>query len=142
MLLFLIYLAALTYLLFFAESFGRAEGFTEYHYNLVPFDTMRRYIGNEEVVGVPLRLLNIEGNVLAFLPFGYFVPTLYPRCRRLYITMLNALCFSVAVELVQLLTKAGSFDIDDVILNTLGGLLGYLLYKLHFAIRKRIGEKR
>lgn len=129
LLLFLIYLAALTYLLFFAEWIGRDEIYTEYHYNLLPFDTIRRYLFHRDRVGWWICALNVEGNIAAFLPFGFFLPALFSRCNRAWITVLCTASFSFLVELIQLFTRVGSCDIDDLILNTLGGLLGYLLYR-------------
>lgn len=125
---FLIYLAVLFYLLFFSVFTGRSEAHQEYHYNFIPFETIRRYLGLSKPGGSFLRFFNVEGNVLAFLPFGFFLPFLWGRFRRIWRTVLSTALFSLIVELLQLVTKVGSCDIDDILLNTLGGVIGYLLF--------------
>ena len=139
--LFLAYLAVLTYFLFFAEAAGRTGTYTEYHYNFIPFDTIRMYRKNQDIFGPVITFINLEGNVLAFLPFGFFLPIVFTRCRRLWIVVLITACFSVCVELIQLVTMVGSCDIDDVLLNTLGGLLGYLCFLGWRRMKERVREK-
>ena len=139
---FLVYLAVLFYLLFFSEFAGRTEIYEEYHYNLTPFATIRRYLIYSKVGGYFVRLVNVEGNILAFLPFGFFLPLLWRRCRKVWLTVLLTACFSIIVEVLQLFTRVGSCDIDDVILNTLGGVIGYLLYLLIAAIFGRVHGKK
>ena len=75
-------------------------------------------------------LLNLVGNVVAFIPFGVFLPVLFQKCRNFFLTVLFSMEFSLCVEVIQLVGKVGILDVDDVILNTLGGLFGYVLYWL------------
>lgn len=133
-LLFLIYFVILFYFLFFAESMGRTYSERTYHYNLVPFLEIRRFITYYQVLGMKTVLLNILGNILAFLPFGLFLPFFSRRCRRLWYTMFYSFELSLLVELIQLVSKVGTFDVDDLMLNTLGGVLGYFLYKAVAAV--------
>ena len=77
--LFLGYLTVLFYLLFFSVFTGRSEVYEEYHYNFIPFEEIRRYLVISRSGGTFVRLINIEGNVLAFLPFGFFLPLLWKR---------------------------------------------------------------
>ena len=70
--LFILYLIALTYFLFFAESFGRVPGAqTDYAYNLMPFREISRFIKYRGLLGFQAVLLNLAGNVLGFVPFGF-----------------------------------------------------------------------
>jgi glycopeptide antibiotics resistance protein len=46
------------------------------------------------------------------------------------------------VEVFQLLTRVGSFDVDDLLLNTIGGLAGYILFVICNAIRRRYHAKK
>ena len=73
--LFFAYLVILIYLLFFAESFGRGIS-DDYRYNFVPFTEIRRYLTYWETIGIFGVLLNLVGNVAAFMPFGYFLSAL------------------------------------------------------------------
>lgn len=75
----------------------------------------------------------ILGNFVMLLPLGIYLPLIYKRLRKAYYFFAVLLiCFFVAVgiELLQLATSYRSTDIDDVILNTLGGCVGFLVYLL------------
>ena len=114
-LLFLIYILLLFQLLTSTEI-NHNSGI-----NYVPFTEILRY-----EFGSKLFIYNVLGNVLAFIPFGYFI-SYYIKAKKLTPLFLVTLIVSASVELVQL--KIGrSFDVDDIILNVLGGMIGYLLY--------------
>ncbi len=126
--LLLLYLALLLYLLFFSKEYGRTEQYNGYRYNLVPFREIRRYSGGG--IGSYLFRLNILGNIVAFVPLGFLVP-MASKWKRgfLYVAAMTYLA-SFAVECLQLISRVGIFDLDDIMLNTLGGMLGYILYVL------------
>lgn len=139
---FFFYLLVLVYFLFFAETMGRGAA-ADYHYNLVPLQEIRRFwriFRNAEFGGAlwKISVLNLFGNVLAFVPLGYFLPKLIERCRNGFLTVLLCMEMSLCAEVIQLFFKLGSCDVDDLLLNTLGGLLGFILYW----IVKVIEEKR
>lgn len=140
--LFLVYMAVLAYLLFFAESAGRKTLSGEYHYNFIPFETVRLYLTYGDLVGSDAVIWNLYGNVIGFLPFGFFLPIVLRRCRKFWITVLLTAVFSAAVEVLQLVTKVGSCDIDDLLLNTIGGAIGYGLFVLFIRIRDHIRKLR
>ncbi len=138
--IFICYLIFLSYFLFFSEDFGRGGHIQEkYAYNLVPFKEIKRFIVYRHIVGVRSLFLNIVGNVIGFMPLGFFLPVISRRSRKWYNTVLLSFMFSLSVETVQLVFKVGSFDVDDMILNTLGGILGFIIYKIvqHIRIRRR-----
>lgn len=137
--LFILYFVVLFYFLFFSEKMGRTYSERAYHYNLVPFKEISRFVTYRESLGMKAVLLNIVGNVVAFVPFGVFVPMYTMRGRRIWMTTFYSFELSLFVEILQLITKVGSFDVDDLILNTLGGILGYLIYK--FAVHIFRGEE-
>ncbi len=137
-LLFIAYLAVLFYFLFFAETMGRTVTEREYHYNLMPLKEIKRFWTYRHSLGFWSVCLNLFGNVAAFLPFGMFLPRLCPKCRKFLLTMLFSFELSLCVELIQLVGKVGSFDVDDILLNTLGGAFGYLCY----SISKKLFSKR
>lgn len=132
--IFVLYLAALCYFLFFAEMFGRTEGGQEYHYNLVLFKEIRRFWENRHILGFYAVFYNIAGNVIAFMPFGFYLPMLFKRIQGFFPVFLFSLLFSLFVETAQLVFKVGCLDVDDLFLNTLGGAAGYLVFCL---VRKR-----
>ena len=135
---FVLYLSALAYGLFFAEALGR-DGSRMTGYNLIPFHEIRRYITNVDQLGIGLVLMNLLGNILLFVPFGFLVPLFWRREEHhpLIIILMGCL-FSAVVEVIQLESGLGSCDIDDVILNTLGTALGYLLFRLGNLIYRRL----
>ena len=131
---FLIYFMALFYFLFFSEELGRTYSERAYHYNLIPFHEIMRFIKYRHVLGWKAVVLNIWGNIIAFMPFGTFLPIYTKRCRKIWFTVLYSFELSLIVETLQLVFKVGSFDVDDLLLNTIGGLFGFFVYKLaiHF----------
>lgn len=133
---FLIYLAALGYFLFFAESFGRQDS-GDYRFNLELFREIRRFYQHREALGFQAFAVNIVGNIIAFVPFGFLLPFLFgKRCGVLPILVLGAF-FSFCIETVQYYTRLGSFDVDDILLNTAGCLLGYILFRLVLILLER-----
>ena len=91
--------------------------------NIVPFTEILRY-----EVGSTQFYLNVIGNILVFLPFGYFVSS-YIKATRVSHILLVTLITSFTIEFVQHYIGR-SFDIDDILLNILGGVLGHYLYIL------------
>jgi glycopeptide antibiotics resistance protein len=136
--LFVCYVLFIIYFLLFSEWYGRTGEMSEYRYNLVLFKEIRRFILYRDILGWRAVFLNIFGNVLAFMPFGFFLPVIWVRTRHWYITVLLSFAMSLLVETMQLVGKVGSFDVDDLILNTLGGVIGYLLFWICNKIRRKI----
>lgn len=138
--LFILYLILLIYFLFFAENLGRGNVQREYSYNLQPFLEIRRFWKYRAELGFWPVCLNLAGNVICFVPFGAILPVMNRRARNAFWLMLVTFEFSLLVECAQLVLKVGSFDVDDLILNTLGGLLGFLIFTIcNRARRKHYG---
>ena len=139
--LFAIYLAALIYFLFFAESTGRTFTDRTYQYNLKPLHEIRRFIVYRKQLGFTAVALNLAGNVVAFVPFGLFLPLLLRDLRRFWKTVLLGFEFSLLVEITQLFGKVGSFDVDDILLNTLGAACGYVSFLVVITLRRKAKRK-
>ncbi len=136
--IFSIYLILVVYVMFFAENFGRVSGSEEYRYNITPFVEINRFmtlILND--LSNYKAWLNLAGNVVAFVPFGLFFPMLRNKHTGIINTVILTFVFSSMIEIIQLYTKIGVFDVDDIILNTLGGFVGYLIYITGRAIHGR-----
>ena len=125
------YMILLIYFLFFSEEYGRTVHYTEYQYNLKLFHEISRYIKYREVVGMEYFLINIVGNVVVFMPFGFFLPLVSEHKIKFFKVFITAFSLSLSIELIQLISKVGSCDVDDLILNTLGGLLGYWCFCIY-----------
>jgi glycopeptide antibiotics resistance protein len=111
------------------------------HPNLVPFASIRATLA-EQAVWPRVRLLG--GNVLVFVPFGLLLPAIWPRLDGFWRMVLAGVAVGVSIELTQLAVSlaVGSWyrmsDVDDVILNTAGVLLGYGLWR---ALRHRAAQR-
>ncbi len=139
-LLFLLYIAALMWVLFNRNRYVEGVPYWEQvrqYLNLRPFRTISLYwrllIDPVRPVLTKLAIYNLAGNILMFLPMGALVPTIWRRFRKLWkVLLLTALLVSAA-EAAQVLMLAGSCDVDDLILNLVGTALGYPLYRLLIA---------
>lgn len=135
--MFIIYIAILTYLLFFSERYGRGIEHTDYRYNLTLFKELKRFITYRQEIGLEGFAVNVFGNLIAFMPYGFLLPIISPHNRKLINVSILTFIFSLTVETLQLISKVGIFDVDDLFLNTLGGIIGYVLFKAVCTIRKR-----
>lgn len=124
---FIIYMVALTYFLFFSERFGRVMG-GEYRYNLQLFREIRRFIVYRREVGITSFMINIVGNVVAFIPFGFILPAISPRNRKFLNIALLSFELTLSIEIMQLVLQVGTFDVDDIFMNLMGGIIGYILF--------------
>jgi len=110
--------------------------YDEYHWrsnNFVPFKTIKFYLFLADI-NLSIRIENLAGNVIGFMPFGFILPLLAKKFQKISAVTFSTFCLSLTFELLQLVFEFGSFDVDDLILNTAGGILGYLPIKLVFLI--------
>jgi glycopeptide antibiotics resistance protein len=108
-------------------GFGRSYTYAEFRYNLIPFSTIRHFLQFDRF-NTNIWVINLLGNVGVFIPYGILLPfILEARFRKSIMIFLVGI---IILELLQLVTRRGSFDIDDIILNTLGFFIGYGLYKI------------
>lgn len=125
-LLFVIYILSLFYIVTFQDdNYGMS--------NFVPFREMLRY-----KIGSKLFFRNIVGNILLYMPLGFFV-TAYIDERKIFPTMIISLVTTISIELVQLVIGR-VFDIDDIILNLFGGFLGALIFTLLDKLKDKLPD--
>lgn len=122
-LLFIVYVLLL-YELLTRSELNRISG-----YNLAPFTEIFRY-----KIGSNAFYINVIGNIVLFIPFGYFISSYIKPKKILPILVVSAIS-SATIEFVQLCIGR-SFDVDDIILNSLGAICGFLLYVALNAIKK------
>ncbi len=121
----IVYTALILYLMYF--GFNRIEqniDYNQYTFIFVP-------------EGIPLRFPKLTmswlydfGNIAAFIPFGIVIPLLYRTRFRKFITLF--LLVITFLEILQSLTFLGTFDVMDIISNTLGAIMGFVAYKVGF----------
>ena len=134
--LFVVYVAVLLWLLFDrTPGWGNADTYAQVlrsNMNLIPFHTIGNYwTVVKRMEYTPLFyhcVINLGGNILLFIPVGYFLPWLWPALRNFFAFLLTCTLEITLVELLQLVTLLGSLDIDDLILNLFGMILGYLFF--------------
>lgn len=101
--------------------------------NLVPFSSMgsmlRTLWYNPYPAVFRTVVYNIGGNIVMFVPLGFFLSTLFPKCRRFWRCMGTVAVIMSVVELCQLFTLRGFCEVDDVILNLIGAAIGWLAAK-------------
>ena len=116
----------------FGRSFINSE---ELRYNLIPLSTIKLFLQVDNF-NFKIWFMNIVGNIGVFIPFGVLIPIIIRV--RLWKFILMFITSITIVELLQMLSRRGSFDIDDIILNTLGVLIGYGIYRcLLLIVRKQ-----
>ena len=134
--LFLLYVVFLIYFLFLAEWYGRTGISEEYRYNLELFREIKRFIIYREQLGAFAVFANLAGNILIFVPYGFFI-SVASRERGFFKILFFSMGLSLCVEIIQLFTRVGSFDVDDILLNTIGGVLGYIIFLICNGIRRK-----
>ncbi len=72
----------------------------------------------------------ILGNFVMLLPLGIYLPLLYKKISGFIPVLLVSLLVAILIEVLQLATSYRSVDIDDVLLNTTGAVIGFILYKI------------
>lgn len=111
--------------------------------NIIPFKTIFQYINAlfSNALNRTTIIVNLFGNLIMFMPMGFFVPYFIPKAKKILYFLGIMLSMLVSIELLQLLTTRGICDIDDIILNLSGALLVFFICKTSFVkkILKFIG---
>ena len=133
--IFIIYCFVLVYVLFLSR--GTRDGYTFAEYmrrftNFIPFKTIVEYVKRYIDGYRNLSVLNLLGNLALFVPMGMALPCLSRKLNRFWKVTLTVLGMVVVVELVQGLLRVGSIDIDDVIFNVVGAMVGYGIIVIPF----------
>lgn len=97
--------------------------------NLLPFHTIKGYLTGTIGVSRTVMLNNILGNIGLFIPLGIYLQ-LFKKDKRILTGILLVFIISLSAEAVQLIFGMGAADVDDILLNCTGGIIGILCYKL------------
>lgn len=109
--------------------------------NLIPFEQTIKLIHGISKIDF---FYNLFGNIVWFVPFGIFFPMIHKRRIGMIKTVTSGFCLSLSIEIVQYFLGTGIADIDDLIFNTIGALIGYLIYAFFALIfgHKKSGTHR
>jgi glycopeptide antibiotics resistance protein len=124
------YLAFIGYFTFFSKIAKRDFAFIN-RYNVIPFRTIGQYLRIRNVSSIIPFIVNIIGNIAVFIPFGIIMPIIISKRKRnnpIFAIAIGAILLSLSIELIQYIMSVGVFDVDDLILNTIGALMGYFMY--------------
>ncbi len=127
MLSFIIYVLCLFQVVTFQDTVSWSSN------NFIPFREIFRYD-----FGSQLFVKNVLGNMILFLPFGFFV-SYYLKSKKALLPVILTLIASCSIEIVQMVIGR-VFDIDDIILNLLGGVIGFFLYYLLVKIGRKLPD--
>lgn len=123
---FIIYVLCLFYVVTFQDVSWSSS-------NYIPFKEMFRYS-----FGSRMFFKNVIGNMLMFVPFGFFVSYILKLEKARYILLLSSIA-SLTIESIQSVIGR-VFDVDDIILNVVGGLFGFLLFKFIYFLKTKSPE--
>lgn len=130
------YLAVILFFMFF--GFGRISRFDSFQFSL----TMTRF-----PLWIPKHLdtFNIWvfalGNLVAFIPFGLLIPLNFRTSSKLFLKSILTFIISITLlETLQMVSLLGSFDIADIVVNTLGFIIGYASWKIGKSASKLSGQ--
>ena len=141
---FVLYVFLLITLILFDKYFGRV-GFSRVNLwqsdtityyiknslNIIPFKTIYEYFYGAFIssdIAVTTTITNIFGNIVAFVPFAFFLPILFDKYTSFEKFIITMLIMVIFIEILQFVLLTGSCDIDDVILNVLGACIAYKVF--------------
>lgn len=141
--LFIIYLLLLITILFLNNEYrmGGYEDintFSKEHFetsNIIPFATIIDYISKllSNNISTSIVIINFATNLLLFAPMGFFIPILFKnKIKNIKQFGIIIIVITMFVEILQFMTYRGSTDVDDIILNTIGAIIVYMLMKTKF----------
>ena len=128
---FLIYIYLLLSASFLGESIffpSRLYGYyIDVSHNLIPFATIGTYLLNFQSYNFDTWFNNTFGNIIAFIPLGILLPLMFDKIKRITQVIFISFMVSLIIEIIQYVSQLGVFDVDDIILNTIGGILGFMI---------------
>lgn len=143
---FIVYVIFIIYVLFLMDrghwSDMPLKDYLLFQSNFIPFKTIIFYINSifDGSINLDIPIINLSANLLMFLPAGIYLPYYVKRIKSLKSCVAAMFIILIIIELIQFLTRRGSFDIDDLILNMLGVVIGYLIWKIKFVQRLLKGD--
>ncbi|WP_144513257.1 VanZ family protein [Bacillus sp. FJAT-22090] len=136
---FILYLFALVFILFLDSRGYRWSdlSFREYikwSSNFIPFRTINLYVHSivHGTLNITIPLKNLGGNLILFLPMGIYLPLYIKKLNKIRLYVITMTVLLLFIEVTQVVSRRGSFDIDDLILNMLGALIGFAIWNIRF----------
>lgn len=99
-----------------------------WNYNLILFRSIKSQFFHFDSMWA---MKNLVANIVAFIPLGFLIPIVFISNAKFYRTVLICLISILLIESMQFITMLGSFDVDDILLNLIGCILGYFCYVIY-----------
>ncbi|PEM86781.1 hypothetical protein CN627_16575 [Bacillus wiedmannii] len=142
--LFVIYIGMVVAITLFPIPIGFPTGIENIRLsiNIIPFASIIKDIGKigiaydgDVLFMIGLIVRNVGGNILLLMPLGFLAPIIWDKFKKIKNTILLGLAISISIELLQLTESLFSgwgriTDIDDVVFNVIGSIVGYFIYKI------------
>ena len=126
--IFYLYIIVIFYFVLLSERYGRDTGYDTSHVNLILFKEINRFWTYRYLLSTEAVVTNLFGNIFAFSPFGFMIPIVINKKKAFFRAVL--------------IMKVGVFDVDDLLMNTVGGLIGYMIYRVVVAVYDLYNRKR
>lgn len=145
---FVFYLVALVILLFLGSRSLLWSDLSLMEYvksssNFLPFKTISTYITAmfDGSMNRDIPIKNLFGNFILFLPMGIYLPYFAKRINKVRTFTFSMMILLLVIEVIQVVTRLGSLDIDDFILNMVGALIGFAIWKAN-VVQKLVGTEK
>ncbi len=139
---FIVYLLLLSSILFLGSRGFAWDGMSLTDYirqssNFIPFKTISMYLQalSDGRMNMDIPIKNLLGNFILFMPMGVYLPFFIRKTNSIILFTVSMTAMLITIEIIQVITRRGSFDIDDYILNMLGALIGFGIWRSGFAGR-------
>ena len=133
--LFFIYFLILVNLTIFKYGYLTLDFDIRFYINDIPFvETVKMF--TNEFSDIHIALYNVIGNILLFIPLGFCIPLFFNKKNKLSKVILYGFTASLTIEVLQIFTPFNTTDIDDIIFNTLGSILGFVIFNIIYRIFK------
>lgn len=106
------------------------------NYNMVLFETVSLHL---RYYSRSWAKLNLWGNLIPFVPYGFLLPIVNPKKKRFLCVFLCGLLYVLFIEIFQFFSRLGTFDVDDILLNMIGICFGYIVFRIGSFIFKKGG---
>lgn len=134
--LFFIYFLILVNLTIFKYGYLNLDFDIRFYINYIPFlETVKMF--TNEFSDIHIALYNVIGNILLFIPLGFCIPLFFNKKNKLSKVILYGFTASLTIEVLQIFTPFNTTDIDDIIFNTFGSILGFIIFNIIYRIFKK-----
>jgi glycopeptide antibiotics resistance protein len=109
-------------------------------YNIIPLKTISDFFINRSNYSVETIFINLFANIITFIPLGFFLPWLFKNINSIKKLLIHCVSIILIIEVMQFVLNVGVMDVDDLILNTIGSVIGFIFYRFVIFIKRKDNE--